>query len=175
MNRQTTIFTLLLLATLPLAACAPIAVPRSAESTPVPFTTVVQGAPLGDQPAGPLYTVATEAGQWQELRDRIPSEAADAGADSIRSDQILILAFGGVKGSSGYQIDIEQVVREGDQLVITVSEMSPDPDQVVEPATTLPFHLAAISPADVDTSRISTVVFQDTEHTILNQESLANH
>jgi hypothetical protein len=130
---------------------------------------VAQGAPLGEQPADPLYTVVRQMSRWQELRERIPAEAADAGSDSIRSDQILILAFDGVKGSSGYRVHIEQVVQEGDRLVITVSRTSPDPDQVVEPATTLPFHLTAISPDAV--AGISTVVFQDTESNTLIRET----
>lgn len=172
MFRQRTILALLLLATASLAACAPAGSPQAPSSDSIPFTTLAQGAPLGDQPAQPLYTAATQPSQWQELTDRLPAEASQAGMTAIESNQILILAFAGVRSSSGYRVTVERIVPERDRLVVTVSETEPDPDQVVEPATTLPYHLVALSLEDVNIAAISTIVFQNREGTILNRENL---
>ncbi len=170
MFRQLAITALLSIAAMMVTACTPTVQPEAAPSNSIPFATVAQGTPLGDQPDQPLYTVVTQPDRWQELTGRMPAEAGQAGVDAVQSNQILVLAFAGARSSSGYQISVERIVREGDRLVITVSETEPDPDQIVEPATTLPYHLVALSPNDVNTATVSTIIFQNTDEAILNQQ-----
>lgn len=171
MFKQLAITALLSIVAMMAAACTPAAQPEAAPSNSIPFATLAQGTPLGDQPTQPLYTVATQPDRWRELTDRMPTEAGQAGAEAVQSNQILVLAFAGVRSSGGYQISVERIVREGDRLAITVSETEPDPDQIVEPATTLPYHLVALSPNDANIATVSTIIFQNTEEVILDQQT----
>lgn len=152
---------------------APTGAPSSVEG--LPFTTLGQGAPLGDQPVRPLYAAAARPESWADLAGRLPAQAAQlAGVEDElqQAHSLLIIAFAGVKGSSGYEIRIESIVQEGDRLRVTVSHTEPDPNENVEPARTLPYHIVAL-PREVLEGDVSTVLFQDTQGNLLQQEHIS--
>ena len=142
-----------------------------AETDGVPFTTVAQDAPLGDQPAEPAYVVVTAPDTWSDVQDQLPSDAVDAGRDAAATNEsVVIVAFAGAKATSGYGISIESIRHDGDRLIVTVTERTPDEDAIVEPAMTLPFHVVRIS-ADELPDSVMSVVFQDKTGSTLAQQA----
>lgn len=158
----------LLLVLLLLVACG------QPSTATMPFTTIAQEAPLGDHPAAPLYAVVSHPGEWDQLRGRLPDEAVEAGIRSTQlNGDLIVVAFAGVKYASGHSITVNNIVQEGDQLVIVVSETAPRPDDIVEPATTLPYHLVAFPGESLDLDRVRTFVFRDEQGAVLSQEDLS--
>ncbi|MCS7059924.1 MAG: protease complex subunit PrcB family protein [Anaerolineae bacterium] len=154
-----------------LSACAfrpPLPVPptqtteagvASMRSVVIPVSVLLQAAPLGDTPSEPIYTLITDLKAWDELAGRIPQSAWDVGRQAAAAGQVVILAFAGEKGSSGYRVDIPQVQLQAEQLTVTVSVVAPDAQQIVEPASTLPFVLATIPRETLGAVR--TCLFED--------------
>jgi hypothetical protein len=124
------------------------------DKTIVPVQLLLQAAPLGDAPAQPVYTLVTDPKEWDNLGGQIPDAALLAGREA---DVPIIVAFAGVKGSSGYQVDVPRARLEDDRLIITVEIAAPGADDITEPATTLPFVLATI-PSDIFTAARSYVI-----------------
>jgi hypothetical protein len=106
---------------------------------------ILQAAPLGDTPAQPVYTIVTDPKEWDSLSGQIPEAALQAGREASAP---VIVAFAGVKGSSGYLVNVRDAVLQADRLIVTVEVTAPGAADIVEPATTLPFVVAAL-PSDV--------------------------
>jgi hypothetical protein len=165
----------LLLSVLVWTGCTPTPTGAPSAVEGLPLTTLGQGAPLGDQPVRPLYAAITRPESWSEIAGRLPAQAAQLPGveDELQQAQsLLIVAFAGVKGSSGYDIHIESIVQEGDRLRVTVSHTEPVPNENVEPARTLPYHIVAL-PREVLEEDVSTVLFQDTQGNLLQQEHVS--
>jgi hypothetical protein len=148
--------------------------PGQSSTATISFIIIAQEAPLGDYPAEPFYTVIGRSGKWDELREVLPDRAIEAGIQASSSkDDLIVVAFAGVKGSSGYNVTVESIVQAGDQLVIVVSQTVPGSDDIVEPATTLPYHLVAVPMKSLDLARVRTFIFHDVQGTILNQGDIS--
>lgn len=136
-------------------SAAPTATPSSAPD--VPITLLLQAAPLGDEPARPVYAIVTDPKSWDSLNGQIPAAALQAGREASVAGNLVIVAFAGVKGSSGYQVSVREAVLQADRLIVTVEVTTPGVDDITEPATTLPFALATI-PADTLSAARSYVI-----------------
>ena len=104
-----------------------------------------QGAPLGDHPREAFYGVITSAQGWDALRARMPDSLVAAGEKDARAGKMIYLAaFGGVKGSSGYSLDVQKLTCGGGACTLFLSEKKPGAETVVEPAMTLPYLLIGV-------------------------------
>jgi len=145
---------------------------ESSSAETLPLTTIAQQAPLGDLPAEPLYTVVSQPEEWRELQAVLPAPAVEAGLQASQSaDRLLVVAFAGMRPSSGYQITIEAVRWQNDHLAITISQTTPGADDIVEPATTLPYHLVTL-PTEISAGTDLSYVFYGEEGTILAQKNV---
>jgi len=154
---------------------APKTMTEQSSVTTVPFTTIIQKALLGDHPTEPVYTIVALPEKWNELRERLPNAAIEVGMQASQSsDDLVIVAFAGMKGSSGYRVTVESVTleEENDQVVISISQTTPNPDDIVEPATTLPYHLVALSRKYLQPARAMTFTFRDVKGNVLSQEDI---
>jgi hypothetical protein len=135
--------------------------------------TIAHEAPLGDHPTDPLYTVVVHPDEWSELQGQLPEAAIRAGLQAgPEQDNLIVVAFAGVKGTSGYSLTVESVVRDQDLAIVTVSQQSPEPGNVVEPAMTLPYHLVAAPREALVSVQGVTVEFRDPEGIILERKEL---
>ncbi len=140
------------------SAAPPAALPPTPASPTLPVTLLLQAAPLGDMPAQPVYTIVTDPKEWDNLNGQIPEAALQAGREASAAGQIVIVAFAGVKGSSGYQVSVREATRQADRLIITVEQTAPSADDIVEPATTLPFAIATIPSDTLSAARVYTII-----------------
>ena len=138
------------------------------ETIAVPFTTIIQDAPLGDEPAEPTYAVITAPGGWERIEGQLPPEAVAAGREG-NQEQLFFIAFGGARASSGYQMTISSLRSSGDQLLVTVDEQRPDADDIVEPAMTLPFHVVAVPTHELPEG-VASVIFQRSNGEIIHEQ-----
>ncbi len=135
----------------------------------LPFRTVAQAAPLGTRPSDPAYSVMVKPDVQARLEVTFPTDALEAGETAVRDDGTLaLLAFGGVKATSGYQVAVEEIRRAGERLVVTVIEHGPEADDKVEPAMTLPYHVVAVTREEIPDA-VTRVVFEDESGRVLNQ------
>lgn len=149
----------LLLTVTGLTGCAPRMAPGEAASAiAIPVTPLIQGAPLGDAPAQPIYALVAKDSDWDRLAGRIPEAALKSGRQADAATQVVVVAFGGVKGSSGYQVAVRRAILQADALTITVAMSGPSADAIVEPANTLPFALATLPRAALAAARSYTIV-----------------
>ena len=160
-------------------SCEPIpkageAPPPSAQRGEVPFETILQEAPLGDHPIDPAYLVITEPAQWKQLGDAIPEPALAAGSAFVGWDSNLILiAYAGAKGSSGYAIQIDSIRMVDDRWSVTVTETGPDEGQIVEPARTVPYTLVQVSKDDIPVGSQPLIDFIDQEGKVLSTSEIS--
>ncbi len=181
-SRVTTVL-LTMLAAAGLAACAarmsavsapaptpPPAAAATSHIIPVSVTMLLQAAPLGDAPAQPLYTLVADNTDWDRLDGRIPEAALQAGRQAGATGDVVIVAFAGVKGSSGYQVRVGEAALQAGELIVTVAVTAPAADDIVEPASTLPFALAAI-PRDALAAVDSYTIVDERGHTLIHNQS----
>ncbi len=144
----------------------------SAQSTTtIPFITIAQQATLRGGPTGPFYTVV-KAAQGDRLPGQLPARIAEAGLQAGQVN-LIIVAVAGVKSSSGYSITIEKISQADQQLIIEVSQTEPEADDIVEPAATMPYHLAAVNAEALDPADVSCFTFQNVKGDILEQGEIA--
>jgi hypothetical protein len=117
----------------------------------VQFHTLAQGAPLGDIPVAMHFDVITDPAGWERVRESIPEDAFEAGLAASQQDPDLVgvVAFAGVKGTSGHVISITRMTRAGSIVQVGVAMSSPDSAQIVEQAKTLPYHLVGVGRSEL--------------------------
>ena len=136
----------------------------------IPLTSIAHEAPLGDHPSEPLFTVVAFPEEWNKLRGRVPDQAIEAGIRYGKlNDKLILVAFAGIKPSSGHSITLNSVVQEGDQLFVHIFHTKPGLNKIVEPATTLPYHLVTLPKEKLYPTHILTFVFCDEKGHVLNQ------
>ncbi len=153
--------------------------PAFPQDTPSPagvnvqFRTVAQDAVLGDKPGSPVYAIVANADQWNTLQSLLPAQAITAGRQfKPPADSIYLVAFAGAKASSGYRISIQKISQDGARLTILVSESAPRPEDIVEPARTLPYHVVAVSRSSLQPAARVLAEFRNPEGTVLNQQDI---
>ncbi len=115
--------------------------------TELAFRVIAQAAPLGDHPKEPAYAAIKESTEWDTLASKIPAQALESAKTAMQtasSQQLYLLAFSGVRGTSGYTLSIQSIHLNGDQCTVVVAEMKPAENTIVEPAMTLPYVLVAL-------------------------------
>ncbi len=139
----------------------------------IPFTTIAQAAALGDQPGKPQYVVVTGPEQWEKLSGLLHEEVIAAGveAEQKRGD-LIIVGYAGLKNSSGYALSIDLISQEGTELKVILSESEPGGEAIVEPATSLPYHIVLLPEGSFQASNQITVTFLDSQGTVLSQQSI---
>jgi hypothetical protein len=153
-------------------SCVPIAsTPEiTTSSTNIAFQVLEQAAPLGDQPAAAAYTVITNSKDLDTIRTRIPTQAAATlQSDVNTATSLYLLAFAGVRGTSGYTLNITAIQQKGNQYTVVVSETIPDQETIVEPATTLPYIIVTIPLSELPQGEKITFIFTDPEGAFLEQ------
>lgn len=139
----------------------------------LPQVTIAHESPLGDHPAEPYYTVVAHPDEWSELQGQLPTTAIEAGVQAgPAQDSLIVVAFSGTKDTSGYSLTIESVALDQDRILVTVSQQDPEPGAIVEPATTLPYHLVAVPRETVVPEHGLTVEFRDQDGIVLEQKDL---
>jgi len=139
----------------------------------VPFRVVDQAAPLGDHPKEPVYAVITRPEDWEAIKERIPNQVFDQG--KMKADyekEVYLLVYAGVKGSSGYAINVAKLSVEKEQYIVIIAEESPAPNAVVEPAMTLPYILLAVSRDARASGQRLTFTFKDRAGKTLSQQDI---
>jgi hypothetical protein len=174
------------LALLGLVACAParpnvspLLSPVLPETTSpsstgtVPFATVKQAQPLGTEPGAPYYAAVAQPGEWNQLRSHLPAAAIEAGQHAAQTAPALYLvAAAGRKGSSGYRITIESITQEGKLLNVMVTQTAPQPEAIVEPAATLPYHLVVVDPQQLPAAASYDIVFRTEQGDELQRQTI---
>ena len=95
-----------------------------------PFETILIDAPLGDDPVDPAYLVITEPSQLEQLQGVIPDLALTAGNLFAGWDlNLILIVFSGVKGSSGYGIQIDSITAADNRWTVFVTETRPSAEQ----------------------------------------------
>jgi hypothetical protein len=129
---------------------------------------------LGSRPARAVYAVVTSTDMWDSLRGRVPERAIQAGAQSGQLERyVFILAFAGMRGTSGCSLTIQSITQRGDFVEVRVKEDKPDPSQIVEPATTLPYQLVRVERASLGSRASLTFTFWDAQGNVLHREVVA--
>ena len=139
------------------------------------FSNVVKSAPHGDAPGEPLFSAITSIEDWEKVEDQIPEEVFSLGMDAYRQNpgQLYLVAYAGIQPSSGYSIEITEVTREKDQITVIVSSKSPDPEEIVQPSTTGPYHIVSLKSKDNDRWSGYTVTFKDENGHVLKNMVLS--
>ena len=147
------------------------------ESKSLPIRLVDEAAPLGDQPEQPLFTVVGSPEEWDALEGSLPAQAIAAGMRaSADLENLVLVVFAGQKPSSGFRIAVEGIYPQDDVYLVRVEETLPGPEQITEPAVTLPYQVIAISRNEFPEAADITFVFQDTQNkelarTTINSEA----
>jgi hypothetical protein len=140
----------------------------------LPFTTIARQAPLGDEPGDPLYTLVVGAGGWNALPERLPDRAIDAASRAgLSEDDLVVVAFAGAQDTRGHSVAIESIVRKDNTLIISVAHTSPAPGEVVEPASTVPYHLAIVRGKDLGEPRSLAFTFRDAQAGTLSRGTVS--
>ncbi len=104
----------------------------------LPFQLIHEAAPLGDQPEQPLYIADPQ--------------------------NLILVVYAGRQPSSGYSIAVEGIYPQEDVTLVRVEEILPGPEQITEPAVTLPYQIVAVSKKEFPEDADITFVFQDTQN-----------
>lgn len=140
----------------------------SPQGEEIHFEIIQQEAPLGDHPSEPAYWVITSPDHWDALEGAIPEEALAAGSKFEGwGSSLVLVVYAGVKGSSGYSIQIRSIQAEENHWTVTVSETKPDADQIVEPAKTVPYAVVGVSTDDLPAGDQILIEFINSERKVL--------
>lgn len=139
----------------------------------IPFWTIAHEAPLGDHPTEPHYAVVSQPGEWSELDGHLPPAAIEAGRKAgPAQDHLIVAAFAGVKGTSGYSLTLDSLVVDENRVIVTVSQQAPEPAAVREPAMTLPYHLVAVPMDALGPARSLAFEFRDQTGLVLSHKEV---
>lgn len=106
--------------------------------------------------------MVTRPSEWGELDGHLPPSAIESGRKAgPAQDHLIVAAFAGVKGTSGYSLTLDSLVVDENRVIITVSQQAPEPGAVREPAMTLPYHLVAVPLEALGPARSLAFEFRD--------------
>ncbi len=117
---------------------------------------------MGDSPQEPFYLLFDDFKNLENKSVHLPEIVhRKIRGQSAVDRRFYALAYAGSKPTSGYSISIERIYTEGGTLFISMQETSPPPDQIVEDAHTLPFHLVSFPKTQIKKQEINLVKFLD--------------
>ncbi len=124
---------------------------RQPQTQELPFETISQGIgfPTGRSYSGEdpnlLVITAPEAVDAPGLEIQFTPELAEQLRTLDYDRYFAILVLQGHKNIIGYQVTIQQVIRQGNQINIQVEFVEPAPETLILPAFSSPYHLIAVS------------------------------
>ncbi len=113
--------------------------------SPVPFVTVARGVHSGVKERLDATVRTTEA--WAVLWAR-HSGASVAPPPVDFSAEMIVAVFAGGRSTSGYEVEITEVVAIDGELRVTYRERRPPGGAIVLPALTSPFHIIRLPRAE---------------------------
>ena len=117
---------------------------------------------MGDSPQEPFYLLFDDFKILENKSVHLPEIVLRKIREQSAVDsRFYALAYAGSKPTSGYSISIERIYTEDGTLFISMQETSPPPDQIVEDAHTLPFHLVSFPKTQIKKQEINLVKFLD--------------
>ncbi|GAB4579292.1 MAG: hypothetical protein Fur0022_20300 [Anaerolineales bacterium] len=152
-------------------------IPTATQGTSIPFETIENAETSGLGGAydkkEPKLVVVTDLDEVVALNGTI-SENAQAALQKLNFEQSFVLVvFQGKKGSGSFQVDIRQMVQEGNQLIIFAHFTEPQPDHVVTMGETSPYHLIEVQKNKIDiTGVINFILNVDGDNIIQEQKSI---
>lgn len=133
----------------------------------IPFENIAQGTLLGDMPHEPAYLVIDSPSKWDQAQELLPEQVIVQARIEGEIDDFALVAYAGVKNSSGYTIEIKSVTLKGGDIEVIVSETLPNEVAIVEPATTLPFHVISLLKDNLGTNDTYTLYFKNEKDEVL--------
>jgi hypothetical protein len=114
------------------------------EGEPVKFTTLDRGqySSVEKPREVVMHSAAELSAVWKANPDNQALRAVDFATSTV------VGVFLGSRSTGGYTVEITQIEREGDHLVVTWREVKPSPDVMVTQAFTAPYHLVTIDKFD---------------------------
>jgi hypothetical protein len=110
----------------------------------LPLATVARGTMSSiDEP---YQAVVRTQAEWVTLWKRHGSGQPAPGIDF--QVKMVIGVFLGSRPSAGYSVEIVEVRKAGDELVVEYQEAKPAPDRMVAQIITAPFHLVSLDRQD---------------------------
>jgi hypothetical protein len=110
----------------------------------LPMTTVAQGTMSSiDQP---LQVVIRSQAEWEALWKRHGASQPAPTVDFRRA--MVVGVFLGSRNTAGYKVDIVEIRKTPDGLVVEYREVQPPPDRMVAQIVTAPFHLVSCDRQD---------------------------
>lgn len=125
--------------------CWPAVADAMQAGSQVPFVTVARGAQSGVQER--LEAVVRSPVEWATLWTRHAGRAAAPPPVDFATDMIIAV-FGGTRPTSGYEVEITEVVTTEQGLQVTYRRQTPPAGAVVRPALTSPFHIIRLPRAE---------------------------
>jgi hypothetical protein len=124
---------------LPLAAAAVAATP------PIPFRSVAQQAPAGNDPAKPTVFVVTKPLQLKLFEEHLrPEDRVKARAVKL-GERTLLAVFAGAKPTGGFAVAVKRLSLVAGRLTVAVEVREPSPDAMVIQAFTSPYQLVSVA------------------------------
>lgn len=119
--------------------------PATAAADTAPQMIAVAHGPLSNHSTSEQLVMRT-GDEWEALWRSLPTRQE---APSVAFDQTMVVGvFAGNRPTAGYRVEVTGVRREGDALIVSWRETSPDADAVVNQTVTTPFAVAAVSRHD---------------------------
>ena len=107
----------------------------------MPMTTIA--ADMMSAIAAPRQVVAKTLAEFEKLwREHAPGRPAPA-VDFTKS--MVVAVFLGSRPSSGFGVEITDIRRDGDALLVTWAERRPGPDQMAAQVMTAPAQLVTVA------------------------------
>ena len=139
---------LLVLLLLLLAACR---VPGQREGEVLPFETIEQQGSSGTgglyESEQPTFHVLTSAEQVDQLARLVTAEAQMHLSALDYDEVVVVVVFQGWKPTNGYGVEVEQVVRRGNRVVVEAQFTERNPEMAAADEETSPYHVVAVSKA----------------------------
>jgi hypothetical protein len=139
-----------------------------APQTPLPFQTLAQAEFLSGTDGKTRLTVAATAQEGDAFAVKLRKASAPPAAlerlyqIDYRSSFALLVVRQSV-GSGGFQITVQEITRQGNQVSIRVSFGSPNPNEVQIQSFTAPYHLVTVSKSGTWGQPIHFVVLADNQ------------
>lgn len=125
------------------ASPAAEAEPEPARET-IPFREIASGAFSGIQE--PRTVAVTNLAQWRALWEQHSARKTPANPPpeiDFEKETVLFLAMGR-RNTGGYSIRVEEIVRQGNEIVVRARTKSPPPGGFTIQALTAPFQIVAM-------------------------------
>jgi len=131
-----------------LATVPPLLTPTSVEGTPIPFETILQGQDSGYLGAEPLLFLVDDpeaaAQMLKHLALYVAPDQREAFTAQVQNSVCtpdVIALFRGSKASSGYEVTIDRLISQGNDIHVYAQFWEPGPRYPVTGGATSSYHV----------------------------------